>query len=986
MKGRLMNRSFLWLGLAVLFVWHTSDALAQLATSSIRGEVQDQAGSPLPGSTVTAELSGTGIRQSTVTDASGRFYMSGLRPGAYTISAELTGFRKAIREGTFLRLREVLDLTFKLELSALEAEIIVTADAASVDITTSAISSGVTTQEIANLPLNDRDFLDLALLTPGVREGRDPTLLGTQVVMGAQDPSATLIATDGVDTTSHFIGGAFQTSIQETIQEYRVVTANFGADIGRTNAGAITVISKSGTNDLTGTVWEYFRDKSLQASGEFDGPNDDYRRHQFGGLVSGPIVQDKTHFLVAFERRDQDLTFNVDTAGTFPELDGDVPNKVETSNLFAKIDQQISDNMRVFLRYTYEQRKTTNSGNLTGFEPSIATESNYFSEDQKTNFILGSHNWTPFANASNQLSLYAVFADRPSVRNSDLQEEIRPSSRQGGFYLAGFSNTDDNSLAMSENFSVQVGSHTLKFGGDLQFRSLRMDFPIFSNSQYTFRCIPGDPFGCSADGPFFIPQDFTDPVQLARYAFGFPVLKVEGVGTPPRYSQDRTVIGVYAQDDWTVGDRLTVSLGVRWDFDSDTLNSSFRSPLLDVPIPGFADALKPYVTPPDRDWNNIAPRFGFTYDLTNDGKTLLRGGWGVFYSFFEGTISLFPTTLSGIRIPGVGQFGSYAGEITILPDYFDPNTGMTFTNPLRKGADPTIAPLIYASDPDGKVPYTMQAALGISRTLTPDIAVTLDYTNALGRNELITVDTNAPEDLLMNDDGTCVDTGNDGYCDYNPLSRPLIKAGVPFGPIRTFKTIAQSTFNSVQMGFHKRMSNDWEMRINYTWSRAERWQDNPTSDVALDSAAVLRGETEQEVAIANVDQTHVFNLLGTYQAPYGVRVGTLLRVGSGPPFEIAANADLNNDGNPNDIAKGTTRTDGRADTYIRWDLRLSKEFEIGNRFKVLVLAEGFNLLNRKNHDPDSYNIIDTGNGHNPGATLNDAYEPLQVQLGMRLKF
>jgi hypothetical protein len=956
------------------FVLCGTGAMAQVASSSLRGQVLDPSGAPLPGTTVTAELIGTGLRTSSVTDSDGRFFIGGLRPGAYTVAAELVGFRRAVQEGLFLRLRDTLALEFQLELAGVEAEVVVTAEAPVLDTTQPAVSQAVTEQEIEALPLNDRDFMDLALLTPGVKEGRDPTMLGTQVAIGAQDSSSTLVSTDGVDTTSHFIGGTFQTFIQETIQEYRVVTSNFGAEFGRTNSGAITVVTRSGTNQLQGSVWEYFRTAKLQAKPEFLDEDPDFQRHQFGGVFSGPIVRDRTHFIVAYERRDQDATIATPAAAlqAIPTLEVDFPTTLVTNNLFLKVDQQLGNNQHVALRFTHEDRETINSPNLTGFDASKATRSNYFREDQSTNFALLNHTFSPFANSFNQLTLSYIKGSRPNERNTQDPEEIRPSSRQGGFFLAGFDDSEDRSIGLAEDFTVQLGRHTLKLGGDLQLRHLQLLFPVFSVGQFTFNCIPAlpigpggalvpDPLGCSADRSF-----------NAQNPFSYPVALIQGRGNP-LYEQDRTVVGLFVSDEIRVSDRVNVSVGVRWDYDSDQFNSSFTSPLVDErnPIVPLRTALASsgVLDTPAKDFDNFAPRLGVTWDVTGDGKTLVRGGAGVYYSFLIGTLSLFPQVISGLATPA-GIIGDYAVNVTFLPDY------RGVPNILRGGAAPTVAPLIYAMDPDAKTPYTIQETVGVARAIGDEMAFAVDLVAAQGYNEIVTVDVNAPRQLRG-------DTNGDGIPEYDPRSRPL-----PFGPIRTFMTIGESDYKALQLTFQKRYSRGWQLQANYTLSKSTNWMDNPTSQLPVDSNA-----PELEEGPTSQDQRHVVNLSGMVDLPLGLQLSSAVRMGSGAPYNVTVPFDLNNDGFFNDrgidpaTGKLRERNSANADTYFRLDARLSKEFGFGDRLRLLLMAEAFNLTNHANYDPDTYNgVIGSEGFGQPTSSINQTFDPRQIQLGARLRF
>src|SRR5215212_3544867 len=356
------SRSLRWTALALaLAIFIPSFAFAQ-AGSSLAGRVEDAQGGAVPGVTVTATNTQTGFSRTTVTAADGTYRFASLPIGTYKVTAELSGFATVNTENVQLQVaaERQLDITLK-QASASEA-ITVTAEAPLV-ATEPAVGTVVSQRELENLPLNGRQFANLASLAPGttLSVNADPTKPGqlTIALNGGSGRNVNFVI-DGGDNTDDTIGGALQNFNLEAVQEFKIQTMQYKAEFGRSSGGVLSVVTKTGTNDLSGSVYGFFRDKSLNEKTENESRNDapkgDYKRKQYGASIGGPIIRDRAHFFGTYERTDRDTTVTFDTGGVFAALDGTsagVPFKDELGT--AKASLNATARQFVQVRYGYQK-------------------------------------------------------------------------------------------------------------------------------------------------------------------------------------------------------------------------------------------------------------------------------------------------------------------------------------------------------------------------------------------------------------------------------------------------------------------------------------------------------------------------------------------------------------------------------------------------------------------------------------------------------
>lgn len=345
--------------LILLVLLCVSPVFAQGTTGAIEGKVVDEQGLPLAGVAVAARNAATGFNRSIVTDAAGVFRLPGLPVGLYDLTVEIAGFAQVKRQA-IVNVGSTTTGEFRMSVAGQTEAVTVVAESPIIDVAASGVGEVITGDQIENLPLNGRQFGNLAALVPGVSLGyhTDPTKstqFAPQVNGGGGRNINYLI--DGGDNNDDTVGGLTQLFPLDSIGEFNFETQRFRADTGRANGGTLKVVTKSGTNEFRGSAFELFRDKGLNSQTETEKQNEepkgDYRRNQFGASVGGPIIKDQTHFFAAFERTQQDTTQSVSTEGLFPEKDGvyDLPYR---ENLFvAKVTHQINTENLLSVRYGY---------------------------------------------------------------------------------------------------------------------------------------------------------------------------------------------------------------------------------------------------------------------------------------------------------------------------------------------------------------------------------------------------------------------------------------------------------------------------------------------------------------------------------------------------------------------------------------------------------------------------------------------------------
>jgi hypothetical protein len=939
-------------------------ALAQ--TGAIEGTVTDDQGLALPGVTATAKNVATGFTRAATSDSTGAYKINALPIGTYEVKTELTGFGGRSRQ-VVVNVETTSTADFKMSVAGQTEELTVTAEAPLIDVKETGVGEVITSTQIENLPLNGRQFANLAALVPGVSLGfhSDPTKstqFAPQVAGGAGRNINYLI--DGGDNNDDTVGGLVQLFPLDSIGEFNFQTQRFRADTGRSNGGALKVVTKSGTNDFNGSAFEYFRDKSLNGKTHTEEEDNvekgDYRKHQYGASLGGPIVRDKTHFFAAFERIQQDTTQSVNTEGLFPDKDGVFPLPYRENMAVGKLTHQVNPDHYLSVRYGFN-----NNSQPYGASPSSPPENwglsknTFHSVNANLNSVLSGGRVNEF------VFQYSYFLNT-IAENSNLPTETFPNGVTVGQSVNTPQTTEQHKYQFRDDFTWTMGRHELKAGASFIYEPvLDITFSTGQQPQYTH-----------------LASSRTSAISNIQFNGS-----IGSEGGLSGASIPNNQYGFYVQDAWRVTDRLTFDIGVRYDlvtgfaFDQSQniifqeLQAAARAGVfqrtgLPCPCYGFEDFGKE----PAEDKNNIAPRLGFLYDVNANGDMVFRGGAGRYYDFAYTNANILFAVIGaqssfgqiylnnnsqGIRNPD--------GTLFQVGQPLPPNQLTNVSRPLPSHA---ASPLI-------KQPYTDQASLGFAKKLGQDFAVEIEGIYAKGH-----------------------DRGTRPALNRRVPTPP----GMPLGPRRFAGILPRAGaanfridtsdgidhYKAINFTVKKRWDGKLQMLGSYILSKT-------TSSATLRAVDELNEFDPIDVFDPDLfinenptrtDNRHRVTISVIWQPAWGLNIAPVFRYKSAQAFNVLTGTDDNRDGLIRDLPAGVeTLNSGRGADFKQLDLRVSKKFRLGQRAGVEVIVEGFNLTNADNPNTYIANMTDPAFG-TPTRFAGDFRQSEQrlAQLGVRLDF
>ena len=935
-------------GIALGFVLVASPAFAQLGTGDLRGKVMDAQGAVLPGVAVVATNEGSGQYRETVTSGDGTFSMIALTPGSYTLTAELSGFKKYQRTGVRVEVGKAFSIDVPLQVGGIEEQVTVTAESPLVDTSSKQIGGVVTSQELQDIPSINRNFTTYLGTLPGVTAFISTDSFGADSIringQGTQNVNYTLDGAGNNDTFNGGNGGAQARTPVEAVQEFQLLTSQFDAEFGASSGGVVNAVSKSGTNSYRGVAFYFNANQDMTSQNYFAAkqnlPKADAKQMQFGGNLGGPIIKDKLHFFANLERIDQNrgVTINIPAR---PELNFSDFTHDNVWNWMVRMDHQINGGNTWAVRYLRETSPQSNQfPGVTTWTKSRAEKE----EDTDYSFV-GSLNSVIKNTRVNSLKLsYThedVFFGNPSYFEVGDQAKLDPdlnfqTHREGISTRAN--RRMDPAYQLDESFAWFVpgkkGDHDLKFGTSIVYTPLH----IFDASTLNGR------FGFStSDLPFDRNNPRTYPDRLTIR-----------VPVPSDFIVKGTYYGVFAQDKWKINNRLTASLGVRWD--AEIL------PIEEKDNPRFASK-----DDHPADMNNFAPRVGLTWALDEQGRSVVRGGWGKFYQKTPFTF------LTGVVSSGVF---SNSFEVNFPANNIDPgpSTGQFPTNEFLVNGPVVNRALLNQRYPAGTlqknsgtvqfdnpsrtVPYTNQASIGYERQFGTSMAASVDYI----RNDL--------KELYVRRElnpGTRASTSRTAAVTRRD---PNFTASV-----LEITNLGWANSDSLQMSLIKRYSRGYQYRVSYTLSRT---YGNIASPGAIDIIDTQVGDAlnlDQQEARTSQDRPHVLSINGAAEVPKtrGLQLSGSLQYQSGNPMTLTdSTTDDNRNGlftdsvlpagtysgaanNPDAI---TVKNEGgfrgaRGPNQFLTSIRARYSFKLGGGRTLAAWIDVFNVTNRANFNNPS---------------------------------
>jgi Carboxypeptidase regulatory-like domain/TonB dependent receptor len=1079
----------LLLALSSFFASPASNAQGVGTSADLTGTVTDPAGRSVPNARVTAIDEARAVQRTVQSDEQGTYRVSGLAPATYRVTVEHNGFQSEAVKDVVLNVGQTLVLDFHLRVAGTLSTVEVSSAPPPVETERGSQANTLTQDYIVDLPIDRRDYLTFTLLAPGVSNSN--TVADNTDFRPKQTPQSGLsfygsngrgnsVTVDGGEANDD-AGGVRLTISQDAVQEFQINRSNYMAELGGASGATINIVSKSGTNQLHGSLFGFFRNDALDARDVFafsqalqpGGPfslsatgepvKNSLNRQQFGGNVGFPVKKDKTFLFLAYEglRADaqdavplltssnifapntaqQSIIAGLNAEGTTPvpcittnpanptqnplvlpaaecafalnsiltvnpnpganpfvgnaqralnpyivnqfEVNGGLfPFPTHESLFSARLDHSFSNNDQVFLRYSYAHltEKSPDVQALTGFSRGTS-ELDWDSTAQIGWFHLFNPRTQNEARFQWNWYQFNVNTNDPGGPGLDV-EGFGFFGRQ--IFLPSF--TTARRYEIADNLSLTRGHHTIRMGFEELIRGNNTSSQTFFPGRFEFLELPGALVSLCLEAPAACGLPTTQApgslTTLQSWSLGLPAFYEQGFGNPS-YKESRPFTSLYAQDTWTIRPNLTLNYGLRYELDTQ---------------------YGPLHTPK----TNFAPRFSFAWDPMNNQKTVIRGGYGIFYSqiyaqipnvvstlgnvngtrrianslvsilgdplnpavtspviyqtlFFEG-LTADPTknSIIGCGTPAAGQYACITPEMLQQFGLQIDNTG-----PLPPGT------VLFAGQPDYKSPMAQQISFGIERAVGAGVTVSANYIYVHTTHLPVALDSNllpgAPicptagvaacgppglgannlptNGLPFQDWGAPACAVNPGLCFADP-THVILQNNV-------YSSAASALYQGGLFELRKNFANHFTILANYTYSRATDNATDFNSDYSPFNATCLRCD----YSLSDFDQRNKIVIAGVFESPFdkskvfgGFQLSPIFSYNSGHPFNLLAGADINGDGHfTNDRPPGAGRNTGIGPSYTNLDLRLSRLFKIKENANLLFTAESFNLANHTNY-------------------------------------
>ena len=918
---------------AALAAPQSARAQQAVTSATVTGTVHDPSDAVVQGARVRIRNRDTNQAWEATTDDHGRFRLLYVPVGDYQLSGEATGFASATLELT-LQVGQAIEVPIQLTVAAVSVSVSVSGQAPIVETARTQVAETIKPQEIDTLPLNGRNYLDLALLAPNVsrtntrssdRFAETSAVPGTGISVAGQRNLGNAFIVDGLSANDDAADLAGTYYGEEVIREFQVVTSGGTAEFGRASAGTINIVTQSGTNRTRGRAYGFFRDDKLDARNPLATSKDPLTQNQFGFSLGGPLTKDRTFWFANVERTAQDKTGIVtitpaDVAAINQALDalgdhgprigtGPFTTGYHTTNLFGRVDHQTTAGSRLQLRYSLYDVGSPNARGVGGLS------------DVSRGTRLDDRDQTAAANLLSSLSASVFNEARAQYTRSRLgapvNDLVGPAVTVSGVATFGTSTSaptgrDLDVVQAADTLTLQRGGHLFKAGADFLSDRVTILYPGALQGSYTFSSVANLQRG-TYTGTF-------------QQAFGVP-----------SFFQSNPNVGLFAQDEWRPRPGVTINAGIRYD-------------------------LQWLPDPIQIDGNNVSPRVGVAW-APGDGQTVVRASGGVYFDRIPLRATSNALQRDGIHYKvAVLSFGQAGAPVfpDVLPSF--PSGVVT---------------AITSIDPNVQNGYSRQFGVQVERGLGHVASATAGYSYLRGRDIIMSRNINVP--TLTAAQATALGVAN--------LGRP----NPNFANISQYQSVGDSWFNGLTLSLGTRNAAWGSARVSYTLSRALDDAGNAFFQTPQDNFNIL-----DDKGPSDNDQRHRLVVSGTLgggptasavtRALAGVQIGYVFSFATGVPFNPMTGNDRNNDTTVNDRPLGVGRNSARQGATSSFDLRVSRSLALGGRQRLEAMIEAFNLFNH-------VNILNVNNTFGTGGTPNATYgqptvagDPRQVQVGVRWSF
>lgn len=924
--------------------------------ASLSGTVTDPSVAVVGDAQVAARRIETNVTVNTTTDNAGRFRFPYLPVGQYEIKVSKTGFADATRKMT-LTVGAAFDLPVELAVSAASETLTVKDEPAVIETARTQIAGTVAESEVNELPLNGRSFLDLTLVVPGVSPtntastqlfAETSAVPGQGISVSSQRNFSNSFIVDGVSANDDAAGLVLTTYGLDVVQEFQVVTSGGQAEFGRALGGYINMVTRSGTNDLHGSVYGYFKNQAFNASNPLTHVTLPLTQSQYGASLGGPIIKGKTFYFANFEQRILNQAGNPvititpasvtainnrlrATGFSGPLIStGEYPNPVHNENFLAKVDHSFSNKDQFSARYSLYDVQATNSRGVGGLS-AVSAAAGLSDRDQT---IAISNVYT--------ISSRTVNETRGQFTNSNLlappNDAIGPAVSITGVATFGRLSSSptgrlDRLFEVVDNISHQAGPHALRAGADFLYNDLTITFPQTLRGSYSFSNLAN-----------FLSGTYSTFAQ----SFGNPVI--------PQHNPN---IGFYGQDEWKIRQGLTLNAGVRYDL----------------------EFLKSIAT----DTNNVSPRIGLAWSPFGMTGTVVRASFGIFFD----RVALRPLANALLSAGNTTNIGQVQLRNTTLN--FGQTGAPVFPNILS--TTPAGVPISYSTmDPNIPNAYSEQASLEIEQQVGSRGTISASYQHLHGVGLIVSVNLNTPT-CASGVDPVNLCRPNPAYqnnkqyfpgaaSQYDGLSLSYVQRPVRWGSFRVSYTYSKALDDVSEFFFSSPLNN---YNVRQDWGRSD---DDQRHRVVFDATI----HSSMGAATTLWERlSHGFQLSGilTYYSalPFNIVSGAnTIQTTSGRPCPgLAGNAAACT----NNVSLMIGRNTGNGFDFFNLNTRLSRTFALGERVRLQALGELFNTLNHRNNMIPN-NSFGTGvYPANPSATFGQPTavgDPRAAQVALRVNF